>query len=274
MIAENLISSLHNSAFGLSVSQLMFGKTMIVILASAMIATADQAADTLTTTGISEFTAAYQAWNGARFGKAGDLFNQAAALTPQSVTNYYWRGTALFHRMLQLRDASDTKSADAAMDAAVAALETAVKLDPGHGESHALLGTLYGMKINGSMIRAIRFGPSVQDHQRQALKNGATNPRVRYLLGTGQFHTAKDAAAKREGLNTLLKAEQLFVAEAKRPQKPFDPRWGYSSCLTFIGRSYETLGQPSEAADYYRKSLTEHPEDHIAKAGIKRLSGK
>ena len=64
---------------------------------------------------------------------------------------------------------TNTLAADAAMDAALAALETAVKLDERHAESHALLGTLYGMKINGNLLRAARFGPRV----REASEEGA-----------------------------------------------------------------------------------------------------
>lgn len=252
----------------------MIRKAVIFLLTSAILVRADPAADKLTAAGIVEFSAAYQAWDGERFGKAAELFRQAGVTTPTSVTNPYWRGAALFHRMLQLQSTPDPKAADAAMDAAVTSLETAVKLNAGNAESHALLGTLYGMKINGSMLRAIRYGPSVQHHQEQALKYGPANPRVRYLLGTGQFHTAKDAATRREALNTLLAAEKLFHAEALQPVKEFEPRWGYGSCLTFIARSYESLGQTTEAAGYYRKALIAHPADHLAKEGLKRLVGK
>jgi tetratricopeptide (TPR) repeat protein len=252
----------------------MIGKAVLFLLASAILGRADPAADKLTAAGIAEFSAAYQAWDGKRFGNAAELFRQAEVKTPTSATNPYWRGAALFHRMLQLKSTPNSKAADAAMDAAVTTLETAVKLNSGNAESHALLGTLYGMKINGSLLRAIRYGPSVQNHQEQALKYGPANPRVRYLLGSGQFHTAKDAAARREALNTLLAAERLFNAEAKQPVKEFEPRWGYSSCLTFIARSYESLGQKTEAADYYRKALIAHPADRVAKEGLKRLVGK
>lgn len=252
----------------------MVRKAALILLASAILVRADPAADKLTAAGLAEFSAAYQAWDGERFGNAAELFRQAEVKTPSSATNPYWRGAALFHRMLQLKSVADPQSANAAMDAAVSSLETAVKLNSEHAESHALLGTLYGMKINGSMLRAIRYGPSVQDHQEQALKYGAANPRVRYLLGTGQFHTAKDAAARREALNTLLAAEKFFHAEARQPVKEFEPRWGYGSCLTFIARSYESLGQTTEAADYYRKALIAHPTDHVAKEGRKRLAGK
>lgn len=252
----------------------MIGRAVLFLLASAILVRADSAADKLTAAGIAEFSAAYQAWDGVRFGKAADLFHQAEVRNPTSAINPYWCGAALFHQMLQLKSSSDSKAASAAMDAAVVSLETAVKLDSGKAEAHALLGTLYGMKIDGSMLRAIRYGPGVQDHQEKALKYGPTNPRVRYLLGTGQFHTAKDAATRREALNTLLTAEKLFKVEARQPAKEFEPRWGYSSCLTFIARSYEALGQKTEAETYYRNALSVHPADHVAKEGLDRLNGK
>jgi tetratricopeptide (TPR) repeat protein len=167
---------------------------------------------------------------------------------------------------------ADAKAAEAAREEAIRVLESALALDPDHAESHALLGTLYGMKIKGGLVAAIRFGPRVQEHQKKALKSGATNPRVRYLLGAGQLHTAKDAAGQREALDTLLAAEKLFSHEVKRTPKPLAPRWGYSSCLAFIGKTYELMGKHDEALKYYRKALAMHPADHSAAGGIKRLA--
>jgi tetratricopeptide (TPR) repeat protein len=257
----------------------MIHKLALLMVATALLVRADDTVDQLTSAGIKEFGAAYQAWDGGRFGTAAELFRQACTKAPDSSVNFYWQGAARFHRLLQLRgqpeSEANTKAAAAAMEGAVAALETAVKLDAQHAESHALLGTLYGMKINGSMLRAVRYGPSVAKHQKQALRFGAENPRVRYLLGTGLFHTAGDEASRREALTTLLAAEKLFAAEAKRPAKPFEPRWGQSSCCTFIGRTYEMLGQRPAAAEYFRKALAEQPSDHIALAGLARvMAGK
>jgi tetratricopeptide (TPR) repeat protein len=178
--------------------------------------------------------------------------------------------------MLQIQNqpapATNTSAAPAAMDAAIAALSRAVKLDPRHAESHALLGTLYGMKIGNSTVRGAWFGLRVAKHRAKATKLGVTNPRVQYLLGTCQFHTARKPDALREALATLLKAERLFEAEAKVAPRPLDPRWGYATCLTFIGRTYELLDQPKEAAEYFRKALALQPSDHLAKEGLKRVS--
>jgi tetratricopeptide (TPR) repeat protein len=243
---------------------------------SACLARANDTSDQLLAAGIKEFTAAYAGWDGRRFSAAAELFRQTTTNGPVSCTNYYWLGVAEFHRMLQLRSLpptpASTLAADAAMEAALAALETAVKLDERDAESQALLGTLYGMKINGNLLRGARFGPRVAKHQEKAMKFGAENPRVRYLLGTCQFHTAKKPAAWREALATLLAAEKLFAAEAQRAGGALEPRWGRSSCLTFIGRTYELVGQRAEAAAYFRKALAEHPVDQVAREGLGRVA--
>jgi len=254
----------------------MIWRAVIGLFLSVCLTWADENSDSLTRAGIKEFSAAYDKWDAAGFATAAGLFQQACASVTASVTNYYWLGTAQFHRMLQLRSLppspTNMVAATAAMDAALRALETAVELDERHAESHVLLGTLYGMKIDGNLLRAARFGPRVQKHRNKAMELGAENPRVRYLLGTCQFHTARKTAAQREALASFLAAEKLFVAEARRPAGPLEPRWGHSSCLTFVGRTYELLGQRAEAADYFRKALAEHPADFLAKEGLARIT--
>jgi len=248
----------------------------MVLLLAAPVARADSAADKLTMAGIAEFTNAYQAWDGARFVKADNLFQQACTNATATVTNYFWLGAGEFHRMLQLLGLPEGKTnklaAEAALDAAVDALTQAVKLDASHAESHALLGTLYGMKISDNWLRAVWLGPRVQNEQELALAAGGKNPRVKYLLGMSQFYTAMRNASQREALTNLLAAENFFEAEAKTPAAPLDPRWGHDSCMTFIGLSYEKLGQRAEAEVYFRKALALHPQDGLAQAGLKRVT--
>lgn len=249
---------------------------MIFMMCAARFVQADEASDRLTSVGIAEFNAAYQAWDGQRFAAAAELCRQATTNGAASSTNFYWLGVAHFHLMLQLQNqpaaSSNNLAVTAAMDAALAALTAAVKLEAGHAESHALLGTLYGMKIDSSLLRAAMLGPRISKHSKQALEHGADNPRVHYLLGTCQFHTAKKPAQQREALSTFLHAKRLFEAEAKQPAAPLEPRWGHNTCLTFIGRTYERFGEQEEAAHYYRQALDRHPADHLAKEGLARLT--
>lgn len=249
---------------------------VILLLLAVPWARADSDADKLTVAGIAEFTSAYQAWDGIRFVRAVNLFQQACTGASATATNYYWLGTAEFLRMLQLLGLPESQTnklaAEAALNAAVSALTQSVKLDGSHAESHALLGTLYGMKISENMLRAVWLGPRVQQEFKLALANGAKDPRVQYLLGMSQFYTACRTTSRREALTTLLTAEKLFEAEAKTPAAPLEPRWGHDSCLTFIGSSYEKLGQRAEAENYFRRALALHPQDSLAQAGLKRVS--
>ena len=94
-------------------------------------------------------------------------------------------------------------------------------------------------------------------------------------LQTAPANRTNEAAAKAAldaAVDALTLAETLFEAEAKTTAAPLDPRWGYDSCLTFLGRTCELLGQRKEAVDYFRKALAMHPADHLAKEGLKRAS--
>ena len=247
----------------------------LLVLLAAPVARGRPEPDQLTVAGIAEFTNAYRAWDGARFAAAVALFQRACAEPSATVTNFYWLGTAQFHRMLQLLGqpgGSGNKAAAAALEAAADALTRAGQLDPCHAESHALLATVEGMEIAANWLRAVWLGPRMQKELNLALATGTNNARVEYLLGTGQFFMANRAATRREALATLLRAEQLFAAEANVPPGPLEPRWGRDSCLTFIGSCYEKLDQRAEAETYFRKALALHPEDGLAQAGLKRVT--
>ncbi len=229
------------------------------------LARAENTSNSLVATGIVEFTAAYQAWDAAGFAQAAGTFAQACIQQPDAGTNFYWKGVAEFHRLLHMLG-TQTNQAEAtvALKTTIATLQTAVKLDGHNAESHALLGTVYGMSIAASPVRAIWLGPRVLGEQDQALQFGPTNPRVQYLLGMSHYHAPKMWGGKAEALACLLKAEKLFTAEAEQPAGLITPRWGWSNCLAFIGKTYDALGQPTKSEQYFRKALAVNPHDKLA----------
>ena len=226
--------------------------------------------NSLTVTGIAEFTEAYQAWAGNGFRKAAATF----ALAPDSFTNQYWRGTADFHRLLFLLGEPDTTNnrhlSAQALEETITSLERAVQLRPESGESHALLGTVYGMSIAANPVRAVWLGPRVMSQEKQARKLSPDNPRVLYLDGMSRFYGPSLLGGKSQALELLLAAEKLFEAEAGKPAGPVEPRWGRSTCLVYIGRTYEALGKPAEAEAYYRKALAVNPRDRLAKDELEK----
>jgi len=223
--------------------------------------------------GLAEFNAAFQAWDGERFARAAGLFQQATVQEPNNATNFYWLGVTEFHHMLQLRSVPGKAGpAEAAQATALEALTTAVKLDAHNAECHALLATIYGIRIGDRWIRALRLGPGALSHSKAAMKDGATNPRVRYLLATGEYYMAGGKSDLRKALNDLLLAGTYFAREATNAAGPLEPRWGRSSCHTFTGLTYEKLEDRAHAAEYFRKSLAEHPNDHLAQTSLNRVT--
>jgi tetratricopeptide (TPR) repeat protein len=252
----------------------MIRALIIALLCPVLKLHANTISDVQVQEGIGVFTTAYRAWDAEGFTRAEEKFLAATKADPHSSRAFYWLGTARFHLMLQLKNQQTPhpEAAQAAMEDAIGSLETALTLAPDDAECHALLGTLYGIKIQGGLLRSIRYGPGVQSHRKQALLNGAENPRVRYLLGTCLFHTAGDENEYREALQEFLTAEKLFVAECQREAEPLAPRWGLGTCRTFIGRTLVKLGEKDRAADYFRKALAELPNDHIARAELAQIS--
>ena len=247
---------------------------MIRILAILLILplcarTADESA--ITVAGIAQFSAAYQSWDGTGFAKAAATFKQA----PDTFMNRYWLGTAEFHRLLFLLGepgTPKTRQASAqALESATAALERVVQLNPGYGEGHALLGTVYGLNIAANPLRAVWLGPRVMDQEKQARALSPDNPRVFYLDGMCRFYGPSVLGGKTEALKLLLTAEKLFSEEAAKPAGPIDPRWGRSTCLVYIGRTYAALDKPAEAKEYFRKALEANPRDRLAQSELEKI---
>lgn len=221
------------------------------------------------------FHEAYAAWDGAGFGVAADRFDAVAERQPTSAAAHYWRGAALFHRCLYRLGTTGGK-ADRALgrdlEAAETALAGAVALEPGNGEAHALLATVIGLRIAANPMTAIWRGPAVMNHKNRALALAPRSPRVQYLLGSSYYHAPAILGGREQSLKYFLAAVPLFEEERRQPAAAAAPRWGYNSCLAFIGRWYEDAGDKVAAADYYRQALAVNPRDGLAKEGLGRLA--
>jgi tetratricopeptide (TPR) repeat protein len=157
-----------------------------------------------------------------------------------------------------------------ALEATIATLQRAVRLDPQNGENRALLSTTYGLSIGLSPARGLWLGQRVLDQEKLARKFSSANPRVLYLAGMNRYYGPSLLGGKNEGLKLLLAAEKLFETEAGKPAGSVEPRWGRSTCLVYIGKTYDALGKPAEAEEYFRKALKLNPEDKLAKSELEK----
>lgn len=221
--------------------------------------------------GVAMFDAAFAGWSREGFVAAGQVFAAEARRNPRSFPAYYWQGVAAFHAALCSREEGSGEFGGRSagyLEESGSALESALKINPEDAECHALMGTLIGIQIMRHPLSAVWRGPLVRRHQRLALKYGPANPRVHYLIGSSYYHAPAMLGDRQQALAYFLKAESLYEQEARVAADRLQPRWGHSSCLTFIGKLYEAAGDSRKAGHYYRKALEVNPRDQLAQQAL------
>lgn len=229
----------------------------------------------VTREGIQEFEKAIKAWDGPAFERAGATLARAASTDGTAWLPRYWLAVARFHQVLYGEQTSDvTTSAEqkkTAREACQAALEDALKIRPEDPELHAMLATLYGMRIATERFGAIRLGPKTVQYRDKALENGGENPRVQYLAGMSYLQGPDILGGASAAVKALSKAAGLFEKEAQSPAQPGEPRWGRVNCLAFLGRAQRKSGDTEGAIRSFRTALALNPADRIAKSELQQL---
>ena len=252
---------------------------MLVLITMSPSLYAAKENDALLIQGIQVFNEATDEWNRQRFEDAVAIFAVAQQREPNRVDPLYWEGVVQFHlvnlTLFGLEEQRDKDGAKQYLHRGMAVLEEAVEIDNRHGESHALLGTLIGISIYMNPLRGITRGKDVFKHFQLASQIAPENPRVYYLAGTSYLFTpAFLGGGVEKGVKYLLQAEHHFVKEAQQPAKPAEPRWGFSTCLAFLGRAYMEQDHHELARRYFMRALERHPGYQLALSGLEALDTK
>jgi tetratricopeptide (TPR) repeat protein len=234
-------------------------------------------AQSLILEGIQQMDLAYNLWQAEAFQAATETFKRAAEADPQNDMADYWQGAALFYLAsyyLHAREQDkNIRQGESTVDEGIQVLTRAIGKNPAFSESYALRGVLRGMKIKLNTWAVFSHGPAVQSDRDQALKLNPDNPRVHYLTGVSLWMSPEIfGGGAKQALGHFLKAEELFAVEASREKSLLDPRWGYGTCLSFIGDVYAKQGEWQLAYKYYQKTLMLNPQDHRAQRGLEFIS--
>lgn len=239
----------------------------------SLLGAADSTQDTRQ--GIREFDQAVKAWDGAALERAGTTLAHAASGDHTAWLPRYWLAVTRFHQVLYSEQTSDVTVTAAqrktTRQACQDALEDALRLRPEDAELHAMLATLYGMRIATERLGALWFGPKTVDHRDKALLKGADNPRVQYLAGMSYLQGPDILGGTPAAVKALSKAAELFKEEAQRPAELGEPRWGRVNCLAFLGRAQRKSGDTQAAILSLRAALALNPADRIAKSELQQL---
>lgn len=182
------------------------------------------------------------------------LARRAVTAFPGNALLNHYAGYALYSAAGPMIDA-DPESARTLLEEAESLLEKSIEIEP-MAESHALLASSLGMRIDGPMS-AMRLGMRSGTELGKATALGPDNPRVRLLEGISAFHSpAMFGGGHDVALEHFLAAIALFADDA--PEPPL-PAWGHAEAHAWLGRTYEALARVDEARDAYERALELEP---------------
>ncbi len=219
---------------------------------------------------VAEFNRAYRDWDRTAMETVAERFNALAKENPDSFEEGYWHCVARLHALLHRRGTGGTPGIDQ-VDAVREVIETLLQRHPGQGELHAMLGTLYGLRISARRLGAVRDGPRFQRHFRTALQKAPDNPRVHYLMGRALLHGPSMLGGPERALEHFQRAVIGFESELGAVPGPILPSWGHSHTLSGIGWIHLRAGDAGQAEAAFRDALRLSSGETEAREGLKRI---
>ncbi|MEO1334616.1 MAG: hypothetical protein AAFV29_03195 [Myxococcota bacterium] len=136
-------------------------------------------------------------------------------------------------------------------------LESVVEARPKDGESHALLASVLGMRIDGSFFRGIRLGPRSSALLDKAVALAPESPRVALLQGIRAVYTPSMFGGGVEQAQAAF--DRAFLLSDKEGEAPW-PNWGRVDIFAWRGQLALKRGDRAGAMALYERALTETPD--------------
>ena len=143
----------------------------------------------------------------------------------------------------------DKKTAVAAIDKAIEAVQRSIQINDKSADAHSLLADLYGRKISlgNAMFAGPKLGPKIKEENARAMSLDDKNPRVWASLGRQYLMTPKmfggDVA---KALESLQKSLALDPAQ--------DETW------VWLARAFQKQGDKSKSHDAVQHALSLNPD--------------
>ncbi len=191
--------------------------------------------------------------------QARDSFLQLTQKDPSNAEYFYWLARADAYRCDAFSHSKDKKSAESAIDSAIAETLKSISLRDSFAEAHAMLADLYGRKISfGGFMSGPRYGPKIQAENKKAVALDASSPQVYAALGRQYFFAPKMFGGNIDkAIENFKKATQI------------DPR--NDENFVWLGIAYRTKGDTGNAEQAFREALRLNPHSVFAQESMQGI---
>lgn len=207
-------------------------------------------------------------------GLAGMTAARALAPTDEDRALTFY-GTAYARWRMVVVPAHPASRRDEVLDAALADLDQAIRLDAGSADAHSLRSGILGMQIGESMWRGMTLGPRAGSATERAKAIDPLNPRVILGEGLAALHTPAMFGGGIDKAERLLRqAMTLFAGEPR--DKPW-PNWGRFDAHAWLGQILVKKKDFAGARQQYDLARQEGPESgwlhHVLIPALQRAQG-
>ncbi|MEM7202182.1 MAG: PQQ-binding-like beta-propeller repeat protein [Planctomycetota bacterium] len=183
----------------------------------------------------------------------------------------YWRGYAHW-RLAQVAAAGTGNAVQRHVDAAVAALETAVHANARFPDGWALLATANDWQMAFDHANKGRYARRTNECLGRAAKLDPDHPRV--LLAQGWDLLRTPAQYGGDPRQAIVKFEQARdrLSDEPAPDVAGTPRWGPLDTHLALAEAHVTLGDLARAQASYEAALALEPKAPTAKRGLQEVA--
>ncbi|MDX2246304.1 MAG: hypothetical protein SF052_05990 [Bacteroidia bacterium] len=148
----------------------------------------------------------------------------------------------------------EEEAAGKVADQVLKLLEPMVEENDKSAEAHAILGSVYALKIAMSPAKALLLGPKSASHLEEAVSLNPENPVAWCELGNMRLHAPGLFGGDVEkAIDCFSKAVRLF----EKKQEPY--HWQYLHALVWLGKAYEAKAEWGKAYEAYQYALSKEP---------------
>ena len=146
---------------------------------------------------------------------------------------------------------------DDLLDEAESHLKRALVLEDSFAEAHALLSSVYGLKVANSPMKGFLLGSRAGSALDKAVALAPGNPRVLVSQGVSKFKTPRMFGGNPKEAETLLR--RAVEHASKQPADAPFPAWGRFDAHVWLGQVLAQRGDTAGARAEYGKALDVAP---------------
>jgi TPR repeat protein len=189
--------------------------------------------------------------------KGRGILERALLIKPKDEYTLYFLAYADYS-LAEITINKDKPKAEEYLDEGIDYGKKALDVNSKSAETLALLGTIYGMKINLDSKDMMVLGPKSNEVIAEALGLAPDNPRVLLQAGINKMFTPEAYGGSLTGAVKLF-SKAVSIFDSSDVTDSLKPDWGRLQSLAWLGRGYVAQKNYAKAVDVYKRALAVNP---------------